>query len=145
MLDCPAAQAPARRNAFLAETAHSAPAVADDAVIDVEQSMAGGEAGFARLHATHPECTAVFAFNDLVALGAFRAARRLGLRIPDDVALLGFDGLGLGELLDPPLTTVHFDKRRMGELAVAQARRLLAGDPPHPCVLETTLLIRGSA
>ena len=145
MLDCPAARAPARRTAFLAEATRNGLAVADDAVIDVEQSMAGGEAGFARLHATHPDFTAVFAFNDLVAVGAHRAARRLGLDIPDEVALLGFDGLGLGELLDPPLTTVYVDKRRMGELAVAQVQRLLAGHQPSPYVLDTTLLIRGSA
>jgi len=144
MLDCPAAQAPARRSAFLAEAARTGLAVAGDAVVEVEQSMAGGEAGFARLHATHPEVTAVFAFNDLVALGAYRAARRLGLDIPGDIALLGFDGLGLGELLDPPLTTVHVDKRRMGELAVAQVQRLLAGEPPLLRMLETTLLVRGS-
>jgi LacI family transcriptional regulator len=136
MLDCPAAEAPARRDAFL---------TSGNVVIDVEQSVAGGETGFARLHATHPDCTAVFAFNDLVAAGAHRAARRLGLHVPDDIAVVGFDGLGLGDLLDPPLTTVHVDKRRMGELAVAQARRLLAGDPPDPCVLPTTLLVRGSA
>jgi LacI family transcriptional regulator len=145
MLDCPAAQDPGRRAAFLAEAARNGLAGTGDAVIDVEQSMAGGEAGFARLYAAHPDCTAVFAFNDLVALGAYRGAHRLGLAIPDDVALLGFDGLSLGELLDPPLTTVHIDKRRMGELAVAQARRLLAGEPPGPCVLATTLLVRGSA
>ena len=145
MLDCPAAQCPARRAAFLAETSRSGQAVAETAIIDVEQSAAGGEDGFTRLHTAHPEFTAVFAFNDLVALGAYSAARRLGLGIPDDIALLGFDGLSLGELLDPPLTTVHVDKRRMGELAVAQARRLLAGEQPDPDLLETALLIRGSA
>lgn len=145
MLDCPAAECPGRKAAFLAEVARNGPAVTGVAVVDVEQSTAGGEDGFARLHADHPDFTAVFAFNDLVALGAYRAARGLGLAIPDDVALLGFDGLSLGELLDPPLTTVHVDKRRMGELAVAQARRLLAGEQPEPDLLATALLVRGSA
>jgi LacI family transcriptional regulator len=107
--------------------------------------MAGGEAGFATLRETCPELTAVFAFNDLVALGAYRAARRLGVSIPGDVALLGFDGLSLGELLEPPLTTIDIDKRRIGELAVAQAQRLLDGDTPGLALLETGLLVRGSA
>jgi LacI family transcriptional regulator len=74
MIDCPDACDSARRDAFLSEAAGQGLAVAPDAVVGVEQSMAGGEAGFARLHAARPEVTAVFAFNDLVALGAYRAA-----------------------------------------------------------------------
>jgi LacI family transcriptional regulator len=145
MLDCPPAANSARKAAFLAAaTEHGLPVPAD-AIVDVEQSMAGGEAGFAELHAARPDLTAVFAFNDLVALGAYRAARRHGLAIPGDVALLGFDGLSLGELLDPPLTTIHIDKRRMGELAVAQVERLLAGEPPGLALIDTELLVRGSA
>ncbi|HYN97736.1 MAG TPA: LacI family DNA-binding transcriptional regulator [Pilimelia sp.] len=145
MLDCPAACDPARKVIFLAQAAEHGLTVPADAVIAVEQSMAGGEAGFEKLRAARPDLTAVFAFNDLVALGAYRAVRRLGLTIPGDVAVLGFDGLTLGELLDPPLTTIYLDKRQMGELAVAQARQLLAGEPTGIALLATELLIRGSA
>jgi LacI family transcriptional regulator len=145
MLDCPDANDVARRVVFLAEAAELGLVVAPDAVVDVDLSMAGGEDGFARLSAAHPEVTAVFCFNDLVAVGAHRAARRLGRAIPAEVALAGYDGLTLGELLDPPLTTVYLDKRRMGELAVAQARQLLSGKQPAPAVLETKLLVRASA
>jgi LacI family transcriptional regulator len=145
MIDCPAARDPARRGVFLAQAAGLGLAVAPDAVVDVEQSLAGGADGFERLHAARPDLTAVFAFNDLVALGAYRAVRRLGLAVPGDVALLGFDGLGLGELLDPQLTTVAIDKRRMGELAVAQVERLLAGESPGLTLVATELLVRDSA
>jgi len=145
MIDCPAAIDVARRSVFLAEAAELGLTVAPDAIVDVEQSMAGGEDGFARLSAAHPEVTAVFCFNDLVAVGALRAARRLGRAVPGEVALAGYDGLTLGELLDPPLTTVYLDKRRMGELAVVQARQLLSGEQPAPAVLQTELLVRGSA
>lgn len=145
MIDCPDAADPARRAIFLAEAEDQGLPVPADAIIGVEQSMAGGESGFEKLHAARPELTAMFAFNDLIALGAYRAARRAGLAIPDDVALLGFDGLNLGELLDPPLTTIAIDKRRMGELAVAQVQRLLAGEPGGLALVETELLIRGSA
>ncbi|MDQ0953399.1 DNA-binding LacI/PurR family transcriptional regulator [Streptomyces phaeochromogenes] len=69
-------------------------------------------------------------FNDLIAVGAMRAARRRGLRIPDDLAVLGFDGLSLGELVEPGLTTLHIDKRRLGRLAVEQVARLRAGEEP---------------
>ena len=145
MIDCPAADCPARKDAFLDEFARHGLPVPAGAIVGVEQSLAGGAEGFAKLHGAYPELTAVFAFNDLVALGAYRAARELGVTIPGDVALLGFDGLSLGELPDPPLTTVDIDKRRMGELAVAQVQRLLAGEPPELALLETRLLIRGSA
>jgi LacI family transcriptional regulator len=145
MIDCPAANDPARLATFRDEAATLGVPVADDAIVGVEQSMAGGEVGFEKLHATRPDLTAVLAFNDLVALGAYRAIRRSGLAIPGDVALIGFDGLTLGELLDPPLTTIAIDKRRMGELAVAQAQRLLAGEPPTVELLASELLLRGSA
>jgi LacI family transcriptional regulator, galactose operon repressor len=145
MIDCPGASDPARRAAFLAEATRLGLAVPPGAIVDAEQSMAGGEAGFAELSATYPDMTAVFAFNDVVALGVHRAARRLGRAIPGDIALVGFDGLSLGELIDPPLTTVYLDKRRMGELAVAQAQRLLAGEQAEPALLEPKLIVRGSA
>jgi LacI family transcriptional regulator len=142
MIDCPAAADPGRRTAFLAEAATQG---LDAAVVDVEQSLTGGGTGFEKLHAAHPGVTAVFAFNDLVALGVYRAARRLGVSIPGDVAVLGFDGLTLGELLDPPLTTLHIDKRRMGALAVTQAHLLLNGDRPGLALVQPELVVRGSA
>nr|GID40019.1 LacI family transcriptional regulator [Actinoplanes campanulatus] len=145
MIDCPAASDPARRDVLLAAAAaHGAP-IAADAIVEVEQSQAGGEAGLARLREIRPDVTAVMAFNDMVAMGAHRTARRLGLTMPGDIALIGFDGLGFGELLEPPLTTVGIDKRGLGELAVAQAERLLAGETPPVVVAPTRLLIRGSA
>jgi LacI family transcriptional regulator len=145
MIDCPAAADAGRRAAFLSSTAGLGLPVPEEAIAAVEQSMAGGEAGFARLRAVRPDLTAIFAFNDLVALGAHREARRQGVDVPGEVALAGFDGLTVGELIDPPLTTVYLNKRRMGELAVAQAQRLLAGERPAPAVLETELVIRASA
>ncbi|MEU4421745.1 LacI family DNA-binding transcriptional regulator [Actinoplanes sp. NPDC024001] len=139
MIDCPAASDPARRESFAAAAGDLGVAI-----IDVEQSMAGGEAGLAELRRAHPEVTAVFAFNDMVATGVHRAARRAGLSVPEDLALVGFDGLSLGELLEPPLTTVAIDKRQMGELAVAQVQRLLAGETPPLALVRAGLLVRGT-
>ncbi len=59
--------------------------------------------------------------------------------------MIGFDGLSLGEVLEPPLTTINIDKRRMGELAVAQVERLLAGEDSPLAMLTTELLVRASA
>jgi LacI family transcriptional regulator len=146
MIDCDSICAPlVRRAAFLALVDEYRLPVDEGWIVSGEQSMAGGGASFDALLTAHPDVTAVFAFNDLVAIGAFQAARRRGIRIPVDCALVGFDGLGVGELLDPPLTTVHIDKRRLGELAVDQVEQLLAGQPTAPAVLHPELVVRGSA
>ncbi|TWV56518.1 LacI family transcriptional regulator, partial [Streptomyces misionensis] len=76
--------------------------------------------------------------------GAYKAARRLGLRIPDDISVTGIDDLALATALDPELTTVHLDAERFGEqgmhalLAVLDGRRPDAGDIP------VQLAVRGS-
>jgi LacI family transcriptional regulator len=92
--------------------------------------VAGGEAAMEQLLDARPQLTAVFGFNDLIAVGAIRAARRRGRRVPEDLAVLGFDGLSLGELVEPALTTLRLDKRRLGRLAVEQVARLRAGEKP---------------
>lgn len=88
---------------------------------------------------------AVFAHNDLSAAGAIHAIREAGLRIPDDVAVVGFDDLPLAATTEPPLTSVHQPLREMGEAA---ARLLLAhfdgAALPRSTVIPTTFTIRGS-
>ena len=63
--------------------------------------------------------TAVLAMSDAMAIGAMRALRDLGLAIPGDVSVVGFDDIDLAQHVDPPLTTVHQPIRRKGEEAVA--------------------------
>ncbi|WP_461060255.1 LacI family DNA-binding transcriptional regulator [Streptomyces pseudoechinosporeus] len=120
-----------RREAFLEQVRRRGLPVDEDwIVLCSEHSVAGGEAGMDLLLDARPDITAVFGFNDLIAVGAMRAARRHGRRVPDDLAVLGFDGLSLGELVEPALTTLHIDKRRLGRLAVEQLARLRAGEEP---------------
>lgn len=90
-------------------------------------SVEGGGIAIQELLARRPEVTAVFCYNDLIAIGAVRQAMRSGRSVPGDLAAVGFDGLALGELVDPPLTTVHIDKRRLGHLAVQEAETLMGG------------------
>ncbi|MFI5841681.1 LacI family DNA-binding transcriptional regulator [Catenuloplanes sp. NPDC051500] len=145
MIDCTGGTDHDRRPPFLAAAAAHGLTVPDGAIVDAVQAVESGEDAFTRLRAARPEVTAVFTFNDLLALGAYRAARRLGVTIPGDCAVVGFDGLPIGELIDPPLTSVSLDKRRMGAVAVAEAARLLAGEPPGRTVLPVELVVRGSA
>lgn len=145
MIDCECLSAPlVRRRTFLEVVGEHALPVDEGWVVTGEQSPAGGAAAFEALHAARPDLTAVVAFNDLVAIGALRAARRLGVRVPDDCALVGYDGLSVVDLVDPPLTTLHLDKRRLGELAIHQVDQLLAGELPPPIVLTPSLNVRGT-
>jgi LacI family transcriptional regulator len=99
-------------------------------VVGAAQSVDGGERALAALLAAHPEVTAIFAFNDLIAIGALRHARRAGLRVPADLAVIGFDGLDLGSIVEPALTSVAIDTQRLGALAIEQIGRLITGSPP---------------
>ncbi|MET8829127.1 LacI family DNA-binding transcriptional regulator [Streptomyces sp. NPDC004610] len=112
------------------------------------QSVAGGEQALEELLAGHPDVTAVFTFNDIIAIGALRAGRRLGLRIPQDLAVIGFDGLQLGALVEPALTSVALDAHRLGTLAVEQAARLLTATgplDPESEIVRAELCVRDSA
>ncbi|PKV88955.1 LacI family DNA-binding transcriptional regulator [Streptomyces sp. TLI_146] len=118
----------------------------------VEEGAFTAESGaraMARLLERRPDLDAVFAANDLMASGALRVLREHGRRVPEDVALVGFDDMrGVAETTDPPLTTVRQDIEGMGRL---MARLLLRGlaegaaDVPTPVITETALVRRASA
>jgi DNA-binding LacI/PurR family transcriptional regulator len=71
--------------------------------------------------------TAVFCYNDRSALGAMRAIRLHGLRVPEDISVVGFDDLFLASYTDPPLTTVRQPMRLMGQLAMESLFKLMSG------------------
>ena len=77
-----------------------------------------------KLLAEHPEVTAIFAANDVMAYGAVRAVLDCGRRIPDDLSLIGFDNLEFSSIIHPPLTTIHQPKYEMGQAAVEILLRL---------------------
>ena len=90
--------------------------------------------------------TAVFAFNDIVALGAMRAARERHLRIPQDIAVVGCDDIVFGSYLEVPLTTVCIPKRDMGRTAVGIAEKKLAGETRISQIkMPVELVVRGSS
>lgn len=87
----------------------------------------------------------VFAANDQLALGAMRAARELGLAIPQQMAVVGFDNTDGAQCFAPPLTTIHQGFDKVGAHAVQQLQRLLAGEEPTDVVVEPELVIRSSS
>jgi LacI family transcriptional regulator len=90
--------------------------------------------------------TAVFSGNDEQALGVLEAARQRGLRVPDDLSVVGFDDSPVARMVSPPLTTVRQPLREMGAVAVRTALRLAAGEgaDSHRMELATELVVRAS-
>jgi DNA-binding LacI/PurR family transcriptional regulator len=90
--------------------------------------------------------TAIFAISDKTAFGALEAIREAGLRVPQDLSLIGFDNEVRAEHTTPPLTTVHLPKRQMGVLAVQRLLAQISGtnfSPARTC-LPTNLIVRHS-
>jgi DNA-binding LacI/PurR family transcriptional regulator len=89
--------------------------------------------------------TAVFCDDDLLAAGLYKAARDIGLSIPGDVSVVGFDDIALARLLEPELTTVAVPAERLGADGVRQLLALLNGTPPTArAALALKLIVRGS-
>jgi LacI family transcriptional regulator len=92
------------------------------------------------------EFDAIFAHNDLSAVGAMLAVRESGRRVPDDIAVVGFDDVPAAAHADPPLTTIRQPLRQMGAAAARMLLAHFAGAPMpmEPNVIPTTLVVRGS-
>lgn len=86
--------------------------------------------------------TAVFCYNDLVAVGVLMACRDLGLRVPKELSIVGYDDVDLARYVTPPLTTVHQPKLRLGELAMQMLLDTLEGRPVSNQLLPVDLIIR---
>jgi len=92
------------------------------------------------------DVTAIFASNDLLAIGALRAAAELGVAVPGALSVIGFDGIDLGSYVYPPLTTVGHSIRAMGEMAASVLIERIAEGPTsnREVVLQAELLLRES-
>ncbi|MES4615168.1 MAG: ribose operon transcriptional repressor RbsR [Ewingella sp.] len=89
---------------------------------------------------------AVFASNDAMAVGVYQALYKEGLRVPDDIAVIGYDDIQLAQYMTPPLTTIHQPKDSLGELAIDALLHRLKEPEAEPQVLVLTpeLVVRGS-
>ncbi|MCO1613228.1 LacI family DNA-binding transcriptional regulator [Micromonospora tulbaghiae] len=131
---------------FRAALAGAGLPLADGHVVEGDFYLDGGHAAMDRLLALDDRPTAVFVAGDEMAVGAMRAAQAAGLRIPDDIAIVGFDDIEVAALIPPGLSTVAQNKPGFGTAAAEALVAMLHGgdDPPKPTVLPTTLVVRGS-
>ena len=120
--------------------------LASDHVVAGRASIEGGASAFLRAWAAGVRPTAALAMSDAMAIGATRGAREHGLRVPDDLSVIGFDDIDLAAYLDPPLTTVRQPIREKGSTAVRLLIEAIAGrSQPEHVSLETRLVVRNSA
>lgn len=104
-------------------------------------NAAGGEAGMAQLLTRHPEVTATFCVNDLVALGAMRYAREHGIQVPQQMSIVGYDDVPFAGELAVPLTSVRQPTYQMGWQA---ADLMLSSRPPQQVVFQPEFIARAS-
>jgi LacI family transcriptional regulator len=112
---------------------------------EVPYGIEEGGAAFAELMQAKDRPTVVMCGNDVLAAGALRRAKQMGLRVPQDVSITGFDDIELATVLDPEITTVHVPHREMGRQAAKQLIAMVAGNGPDASIeLDTRLCLRGS-
>jgi LacI family repressor for deo operon, udp, cdd, tsx, nupC, and nupG len=109
-------------------------------------SVASGAAMAEQLLLRRQAPTAVFCFNDGMAIGVIQSAKRLGRRVPDDLSVVGFDDIQFARYTDPPLTTVAQPMREIGEGTVRLLLEILGGNEiaPVSITLPHTLMVRSS-
>jgi DNA-binding LacI/PurR family transcriptional regulator len=113
--------------------------------MDARQSVeSAGQEAMARLLKRGTAFDAVFAASDLIAIGAMRALQDGGLRIPDDVAVAGFDDIPLALMTHPPLSTVQQDTRLAGQVLVDTLLALIRGEAVEARTIPTRLALRRS-
>lgn len=103
-------------------------------------SAASGYQATQELLARKAPFTALFAGNDTIAFGALRALHEAGLRVPEDVAVVGYDDIPMAEFASPPLTTVRTDTTGLGRDAMDMLRALLRNETPVPTTVPDALM-----
>lgn len=116
-------------------------------IVSVVEQQSELDEWFSALISDNPHVTAFFAACDVLALGTIRSLQNIGLRIPDNFSVVGFDDNDTSKLITPPLTTVHSYKRIMAQLAVKRLLERIEGEdlPAQYLTVRTELMIRGSA
>ena len=110
-------------------------------IVQTRYTIEDGAQAFAEIMAHDPPPTAVLCGNDVLAVGALRQAQAMGIRVPEDVSVVGFDDIELAQVAYPPLTTMHVPHREMGRTAAQTLIRMLQSGEAEKGVLLTTDLV----
>jgi DNA-binding LacI/PurR family transcriptional regulator len=108
-------------------------------LLEIDEGIGQLAARLRALLVQSPEITGIFASNDFLAIALMQAARAIGLQVPRDLSIVGFDGIEIGQLLDPTLATVETNPQGMGRSA---ARHILQALAHHPATAQPPLPFR---
>ena len=135
-----------RINGYHAALATAGVPPVPELIVRSDFEIDGGISAAKRLLALAEPPTAIFASNDNMAVGALRVALERGLRVPDDLSIVGFDDADISRIVSPALTTVRQPLEEMGRVAVSLLTRLIDGQKVETLGIElaTRLVIRGS-
>jgi DNA-binding LacI/PurR family transcriptional regulator len=117
-----------RRSAFLQCLQADGLAGDEGLIVEGDHKINGGEVAMYRLLQLKKRPTAVLTSNDLTAFGALRAIHHAGLRVPEDISMVGFDDIDLVQFTQPPLTTVRLPRAELGAIAFNALFRILGGE-----------------
>jgi LacI family transcriptional regulator len=117
-------------------------------IIECDHTLKGGVAGYGKLQSLGVRPTAILCSNDMTAIGVLRAAYNEGLRVPDDLSVVGLDDIDFAEFTLPPLTTIRLSRADLAHAAF-EALRQQAEEPNNPKIqreflVSTSLVVRGS-
>ena len=136
----------ARQTAFL-ECVQNCGLLQDEELIQTGNfKIEGGEAAMKSLLSVEKQPTAIIASNDMSAIGAMRVAIIAGLRVPDDISIIGFDDIDFCQITQPPLTTIQISRQNLAEKAFDALTSIIKGKSQRGrnYSIETHLIIRGS-
>ncbi len=139
-------QAQMRYEGYKRALAEAGIAINPDWIVESDFECEGGYQAFEKLYERGKLPSALFVCNDMMAMGVIQAASQRGLRVPDDLSLIGYDDVHIAKFMTPALTTIHQPKYRLGKAAVdTLLYRLENPDTTAQVVqLEPTLVVRNS-
>lgn len=115
-------------------------------IVESDFECEGGYQALKKMVQRGPLPSSIFVSNDMMAMGVINAANELGIKIPDDLSIIGYDDIHIAKFMSPPLTTIHQPKYRLGQAAVETLLTKLENYSKEPNVvqLEPTLVERNS-
>ena len=137
-----------RENDYRTAMGDAGLAIENKWVIECDHTLKGGVTGFAHLQALPVRPTAVLCSNDMTAIGVLRAAYMDGLRVPDDISVVGLDDIDFAEFTLPPLTTIRLSRAELArsafEALLQQAENGAGAKIQREYLVSTSLVVRGS-
>lgn len=113
-------------------------------IIEGDHTMEGGMAAAERLRQSEPLPTAIMCSNDMLAIGVLHALSHSGVRVPDEMSVIGFDDIHMASMMIPPLTSIQMSRADLASAAVLALRGHLEGTPKREHPIDTQLVVRRS-